>query len=118
LLFAVSFCFCSAAAQVDAVFASLDSAQIALRVSSMLLAGGDEVPGAIVWPHITVACNKVRLAIQPRFHVPASNSHPQGHAWQSNKLPSMLEQGGAVMTPIHPPVSLPCVIGGHSKGTA
>jgi hypothetical protein len=45
--------------QVDAVFASLDGAQIALRVSSMLLSGGDEVPGTIVWPHITVACDKV-----------------------------------------------------------
>lgn len=45
--------------QVDAVFSSLDSKQIALRVSSMIVTGGDEVPVVNVWPHITVVCEKV-----------------------------------------------------------
>ncbi len=45
--------------QVDAVFSSLDSKQMALRVSSMIMTGGDEVPVVNVWPHITVVCEKV-----------------------------------------------------------
>jgi hypothetical protein len=49
--------------QVDAVFSSLDAKQIALRVSSVILTDGDEVPIANAWPHITVACDKVGLLI-------------------------------------------------------
>jgi hypothetical protein len=52
--------------QVDAVYSSLDGKQVALRVSSMILTGGDEIPAANAWPHITVVCEKVescRLAV-------------------------------------------------------
>ena len=57
----VPVCLPSPFAQVDAIFSTLDSKQIALRVSSMFLAGGDEVPVVNVWPHITVACEQVAL---------------------------------------------------------
>jgi hypothetical protein len=47
--------------QVDAVYSSLDGKQVALRVSSMTLAGGDDIPVANAWPHVTVVCEKVGL---------------------------------------------------------
>jgi hypothetical protein len=80
---------------VDAIFSTLDSKQIALRVSSMLLAGGDEVPVVNVWPHITVASEK-------------------GRAWESNSLPQLVKDGNAVCREITP-VIITGVIGGVNK---
>ena len=103
------------------MFSSLDSKQIALRVSSMILTGGDEVPVVNVWPHITVVCDKVRPLILLLFcsnetvFVWYSHATVQGQAWLSNKLPEMLEEGKATVTPIDPPVTLSCVISGEAK---
>ncbi len=109
--------FCSPAAQVDAIFSSTDGKQIALRVSSMHLTDGDEVPGTNVWPHITVACEKVGM-LQFSFAMVCFvclTLGLQGQAWLSNKLPEMQEQGTATVTPINPPVTLACVISGEAK---
>ena len=53
--------------------------------------------------------------VQETVYVWYSHASVQGQAWHSNKLPEMLKEGTATMTPIDPPVILSCVISGEAK---